>query len=135
MSRDSNLKEVVTVSENGKRTYLEKGRIRSDRHETTESQEAVDSSPNIAIRQRTRIQAIGSEKRKTCHHGGRENKHHQNQMISDQNRLITKDIEAIRIGSDYNTNKTRLNVANNKGLRNCQRPADIVMILYCNDIR
>ncbi len=78
---------------------------------------------------------IGSEKRKTHHHNNRENKHYQNQTISDQNRLIIKDMEIIRIGSDYNTNKIRLNVANSKGLRNCQRPTDIVIVLYCNDIR
>ncbi len=41
----------------------------------------------------------------------------------------------IRMGSDYNINKTRFNIANSKGLRNCQRPVDAVMVLYHNDIR
>ncbi len=44
-------------------------------------------------------------------------------------------MEAIRIESDYNINKIRFSVMNNKGLRNCQRSIDIVMILYHNDIR
>ncbi len=135
MSRDNSPKEAVTASESGKRTCLEKGRMRSDRYETTESQEAVNSSPNTITRQRTRIQAIGSEKRKICHHDGRESKYCQNQTISGQNRLTTKDVEAIRMESGYNTNKTRLNVTNSKGLRNCQRPVDIVIALYRNDIR
>ncbi len=44
-------------------------------------------------------------------------------------------MEAIRIGSDYNANKIKLNVVNSKGLRNCQRLVDVVVVLYCNDIR
>ncbi len=133
--KDNNPKETVTISESGKRTYLEKGRARSDRHKTTESQETVNSPPNTTARQRTRTQAIGSEKRKIYHYGSRESKHCQNQATSGQNRLTTKDMEAIRIGSDYNTNKTRLNITNSKGLRNYQRPADAVMALYRNNIR
>ncbi len=90
--------------------------MRSDRYETIESQETADSSSNIATRQRTRIQTIGSEKRKTCHHSGRKSKYRLNQTISDQNRLIMIDIETIRMGSGYNANKIRFNVTNNKGL-------------------
>lgn len=62
---------------------------------------------------------IGLEKKKTYHYNGRENKYHQNQTISGQNRFIMKNMETIRIESDYNTNKTRFNITNNKRLRNC----------------